>query len=379
MADDNGSYSFLVEWYEEQAARIRQFLLSYHVKTQGVEMYCLKTRKTFLKTCLKGTPNAIELSDLFIGSTHNILGRQITIKDYGDEYTRNHLSGKKEKTFGLVKPDAVNKAGTILDQIYQKGFMIAQLKSCVLDRQEGSDFYQDHKDEFYMKTLVADIVSGPVLAFEIVGENAVGKWREMVGPCDPAEARKCAARSLRAQFGTDKSKNALHSAASSEIASRELEFFFPTVGVPRRNSASFDQCTCAVIKPHAVKAGLAGKIIMAITEANFEVTAIQMFHMDKVNAEEFYEVYKGVVAEYNGMVVELTSGPCIALEIRAQNAVTAFREMVGPADPEIARHLRPRTLRATFGVDKIKNAIHCTDLPEDGLLEVEYFFKILDR
>ena len=46
------------------------------------------------------------------------------------------------------------------------------------------------------------ISSGPVLAFEIVGENAVGKWRDMVGPCDPAEARQTAATSLRAQFGT---------------------------------------------------------------------------------------------------------------------------------------------------------------------------------
>lgn len=68
-------------------------------------------------------------------------------------------------------------------------------------------------------------------------------------------------------------------------------------------------------------------------EAGFEVSAIEMFHMEKANTEEFYEVYKGVVQEYNAMVMELTSGPCIALEIRAQNAATAFREMTGPADP----------------------------------------------
>jgi len=79
------------------------------------------------------------------------------------------------------------------------------------------------------------------------------------------------------------------------------------------------------------------------------------------------------------MVTELTSGPCIAMEIRAQDAPRVCRELVGPADPEIARHLRPNTLRALFGKDKVKNAVHCTDLPEDGLLEVEYFFKILER
>lgn len=53
----------------------------------------------------------------------------------------------------------------------------------------------------------------------------------------------------------------------------------------------------------------------------------------QANGEEFYEVYKGVVQEYPSMVTELTSGPCIALEIRAQDAVTSFREMAGPLDP----------------------------------------------
>jgi nucleoside-diphosphate kinase len=48
--------------------------------------------------------------------------------------------------------------------------------------------------------------------------------------------------------------------------------------------------------------------------------------------------------------------------------------LCGPIDPEIAKNLRPNTLRAKFGVDRVKNAIHCTDLPEDGVLESQYFF-----
>lgn len=79
--------------------------------------------------------------------------------------------------------------------------------------------------------------------------------------------------------------------------------------------------------------GLAGKVISSILEAGFEISMMEMFHMEKANAEEFYEVYKGVVQEYGSMVAELTSGPCLALEIRAQNAPQAFREMVGPSDP----------------------------------------------
>ena len=101
--------------------------------------------------------------------------------------------------------------------------------------------------------------------------------------------------------------------------------------------------------------------------------------MNRANAEEFFEVYKGVVTEYHDMVTELTSGPAIVVEIRGDDAHAAFRALTGPADPEIARHLRPQTLRAQFGVDKVRNGVHCTDLAEDGRLEVEYFFKILAR
>ena len=79
--------------------------------------------------------------------------------------------------------------------------------------------------------------------------------------------------------------------------------------------------------------GQAGAIIGKIAEAGFDISAIQMFHMEKANAEEFYEVYKGVVQEYPSLVKELTSGPCLAMEIRAQDAARTFREFVGPADP----------------------------------------------
>ena len=52
------------------------------------------------------------------------------------------------------------------------------------------------------------------------------------------------------------------------------------------------------------------------------------------------------------------------------NVVKTFREMVGPSDPEIAKYLRPDTIRAKFGFDRVRNAVHCTDLPEDGVIEV---------
>ena len=73
----------------------------------------------------------------------------------------------------------------------------------------------------------------------------------------------------------------------------------------------------------------------------------------------------------------MSSGPCIALEIRSNDPVNSFREVAGPWDIDIAKELREHTIRAKFGIDRVKSGIHCTDLPEDAISEVQYFFDIL--
>jgi len=85
-----------------------------------------------------------------------------------------------------------------------------------------------------------------------------------------------------------------------------------------------------------------------IKTAGFEVSALGMFNLDRANAEEFLEVYRGVVQEYPSMVDQIISGPCIALEIRAENAALTFREMAGPHDP--VRALLPCICCIVFAV-----------------------------
>ena len=91
---------------------------------------------------------------------------------------------------------------------------------------------------------------------ELMGSNAVSKWRELLGPTDSGKARGDAPMSIRARYGTDQTVNAAHGADSVESAARELEFFFPSGGKGgRMNTATFNDCTCGIIKPHAVLAG----------------------------------------------------------------------------------------------------------------------------
>ena len=208
---------------------------------------------------------------------------------------------------------------------------------------------------------------------ELVGEGALQKWRDMIGPEDSVKAKIHASSTIRAAYGSDSIRNAVHAPSTFQQKAAEMDLFFSSEMKP---TALFTNCTCCVIKPHAVNAGQAGAIIDIILEEGFEISSMQMFHLDKPTAEEFLEIYQGVMPEFVPMVEQMTTGPCIVMEVRQENAVQSFRELCGPMDPEIAKNLRPNTIRAKFGIDRCSNAVHCTDLPEDGELECQYFFQI---
>lgn len=92
-----------------------------------------------------------------------------------------------------------------------------------------------------------------------------------------------------------------------------------------------------------------------------------MVWLDPAVSEQFYEVYK-FLPESKRMIDQLASGPCIALEVRQESAVEQFRHFCGPYDPEIGKKLQPKSLRARYGIDRVLNAVHCTDMEEDGPL-----------
>ncbi|XP_056133469.1 nucleoside diphosphate kinase 7 isoform X2 [Lampris incognitus] len=369
-------YAFLAEWYDPCATLLRRFQLLYYPEDGSVEMFDVKNRRIFLR---RTKCNELHQEDLFVGSRVNVFSRHLNLIEYGDQYTANKLGSKKERTLAMIKPDAITKIGDILEMLYSVNLMVTRAKMVKLTWDQAADFYLEHQSKPFFNNLVQFVSSGPVIALELMGEEAISVWRGLLGPTDSAVAQWEAQQSVRAQFGTDGVKNAGHGSDSVAAAARELEFFFPsTMCHGPSNTATCADCTCCIIKPHAISEGMTGKILNSIFAAGFEISALQMFSMDRANAEEFHEVYKGVMTEYPSMVSELCSGPCMALEIRGKDSPKTFREFCGPADPEIAQYLRPTTLRALYGKSKVQNAVHCTDLPDDGVLEVQYFFKILD-
>jgi nucleoside-diphosphate kinase len=274
----------------------------------------------------------------------------------------------------MIKPDAYTKIGKIIDIIIKNGFTISRMKMFKWTLEQAQGFYAEHKGKSFFNDLANFMSSDVAVGFELVADNAVQKWRELIGPTNSLTARSSAPKSIRALFGTDGQKNAVHGSDSGASAAREIAYVFNSEDTS--STALFNNCTCLMIKPDAVKAGYTGQIIDIVLEEGFEISALEQFKLNRPAAEEFFEVYKGVVPEYTATVEHVTTGPVVVMEVRQENAVQALRELVGPHDPEIAKHLRKNTIRAKFGIDRVSNAVHCTDLPEDGILECEYFFKI---
>jgi nucleoside-diphosphate kinase len=226
-------------------------------------------------------------------------------------------------------------------------FKISKLKMSRFSAATASIFYGEHKSKPFFPNLQQFITSDVVVGMELVAENAVDKWRGFIGPTNTLIAKKDAPDSLRAYFGTDGTKNAVHGSDSSASYKKEAGFFFPEDAKQRQmnTTAQLNSCTLCIIKPHIVAAGQAGMIIDMILSEGFEISALEMFYLNKPTAEEFYDVYKGVLPEYVPLIDHMTSGPVIVLEVRQENAIPAFRNLVGPHDPEIAKHLRPNTIR----------------------------------
>lgn len=374
MASAEDRYVFHVEWFDAQADILRRYLLTYYPRDNTVEMYDTKNKRAFLK---RSEYAELSMADLYIGAVLTVLARQLKVIDYADEYTRKLLEARKSRTLALIKPDCYNNIGSVLAAVQAGGFVIARLRMIKMSPEQADEFCNMQAPEALAGGAGQNsqfLQSDVSVAMELVGSDAIEKWRQMVGPVSPGQAQAEAPRCLRAMFGTDDIRNAVHASANGQAAEYEIDFFFGE-GRTWPTTALFNNCTLCVIRPHAF--GQAGDIVSRILLEGFEISAMRVWHMDKATAEEFVEVYKGVLPEYHEMVSQLITGPALVMEIRQEDAVNSFRKLVGPHDPEVAKHLRPTTIRAKYGIDRVRNALHCTDLPEDGLLEVEYFFNIL--
>ena len=134
-----------------------------------------------------------------------------------------------ERTVAIIKPDAVSAkcTGKIIDRIEQEGFTIVELKKITLSKELAEQFYEMHKELMFYRELIDFMVSGPCIVMVLERENAIKVWRDLIGSTDPKEAKD---GTLRKQFGTNISKNAVHGSDSDRAAKREMGLLFGVKG-----------------------------------------------------------------------------------------------------------------------------------------------------
>ena len=324
--------------------------------------YDIKNRRPFLK---KTRIPTVTMDTLHMGAVVTVYSRQLKIVEYGDAHTENAFSLARQSTLCVVKPGAAHLAGKVINAAQRSGFAVARVKMASLSREDAADLIGSSSSSVSDASgLAAELATGPSVGVALVGDNAVDSFKRLVQTEIVPALGDC-----------------VWCADSADSVDAQTSAYFA-----KPASCRLRDTALAIVKPSAM-ANLGLVMDAVCVDAGFVMTGAASFTLDRVDAVEFLEVYKGVVPEFAAMVDELTSGAFVAMEVArsekdggsvSENGVVeALREACGPADPEIARVLRPQSVRAKFGFDKVRNAVHCTDLPEDGELETHYFFKIL--
>ncbi|CAD2214907.1 nucleoside-diphosphate kinase [Angomonas deanei] len=148
----------------------------------------------------------------------------------------------------------------------------------------------------------------------------------------------------------------------------------------RKPLAVFDEPNSSVVilKPHLILNQRAGTAIQQLIDLELEPTGLTQLSVSSSMADKFLEPYRGVLPSVPGTVKSL-EGTAWVLQLvsleDSKDVVNQVREACGPYDTVIAKKLFPKTIRAKFGVDQCKNAVHCCDLPGEGPVYTKFFFK----
>jgi nucleoside-diphosphate kinase len=133
-----------------------------------------------------------------------------------------------EKTFAIIKPDAVAKGytGKIIDRIESNGFKIVAMKKIHMTKKIAEGFYAVHKEKPFFNDLTNFMSSGPCVVMILEKDNAILDWRKLMGATNPANAEE---GTLRKEFGANIDNNAVHGSDAPETAAQETRYFFADI------------------------------------------------------------------------------------------------------------------------------------------------------
>jgi nucleoside-diphosphate kinase len=135
-----------------------------------------------------------------------------------------------QRTLAIIKPDAVAKgaAGQIMARIEQVGLKILAARLMRLSAEQAAGFYIVHRDRPFYASLCAFMTQGPCLPMVLEGENAIQRWRDLMGATDPTKA---VAGTIRKDFAASIEANAVHGSDAPDTAAFEISYFFSALEI----------------------------------------------------------------------------------------------------------------------------------------------------
>jgi nucleoside-diphosphate kinase len=266
-----------------------------------------------------------------------------------------------ERTVGVIKPDGIAHEqidGKTLEQELENraanaGLIVVGKKKTKLSASEAQLLYTEGSP-----------LEGEHIVVCLEGRGAIGKWQSICGPPNAGLAREIAPTTLRAAWGTDSAMNAVHASVSAEMVEKELRAFFPEGTLKM-------QRTLCIIKPDGMPNLL--NIRADIEEAGFTILRESEIRLTEKRAKEFYEEHADKPS-FACLIKEATSGPCVVAVCCRVEAVSIFQQLMGPESVNDAQLSRPKSLRAKYGRDLERNAVHGSASAKAAAREVRFFF-----
>ncbi|KAJ3197542.1 hypothetical protein HK101_002845 [Irineochytrium annulatum] len=289
----------------------------------------------------------------------------------------------EERTLALIKPDAYPAhKDAILEKIKADGFTIVHEAEVEMTKEKAQEFYKEHEGKGFYEDLTTWMSSAPIYALVLQKASGITGWRALAGPTNSEKAREESPESIRALFGTDGSKNAVHGSDSPASAAREIGVMFgdaisPTAPAPSQSARDGEahnvtERTLALIKPDAYPQQK-DAILEKILADGFTVVQESEISMTKEMAEEFYQEHKGKEF-YDTLTTWMSGAPIYAMVLEKASAISGWRALAGPTNSEKAKETAPETIRALYGTDGSKNAVHGSDSPESAAREIGVIF-----
>ncbi|KAL0205685.1 hypothetical protein P9112_000992 [Eukaryota sp. TZLM1-RC] len=328
--------TFILHYHDPQAELNRVYNLLFFPSDNSIEIHDPKLKRIFLRRI---PFPSLSLNDFIIGNSVDIHSRQMKVADYGDSCTRDYLTASQETITVVIPPSKFPSFGTIIQSCLDANLRPTKLRCFSSSSCKSLDRLSSLSNE----------PSGVVCFFKLTGNDCLTKW---------------------ATISSSFSLPPVDDFSTIEQVFQSVEY--NPCPVDSENSSLL------LIKPHCVKHQKWGDLIGDVMK-NFAISTIGSFNFTREQAAEFLEVYRGVLNEYDGWCKDLSSGMVVACHIKGDDVmiVNQLRDWVGPVDPEIAKQLAPNSIRARYGKNRIFNAVHTTDLIDDGSLEVHYLFEFM--